>query len=343
MVMFDLSKVRLAVVGSAVGICAMIALVVSLGATAGTAAVAVAPQATAPPTITGTAQEGKTLVGHRGTWSGSPTGYTDYWLRCDKDGGSCAEISGANEAAGYVLKGVDVGNTIRFKVKATNVDGSTFASSVPSAVVSPATAIAPPANTEAPTISGTPKVGQALTASEGTWTGKPTGYTYAWQRCDADVAMCATIAGSTGQTHTVLFGDLGYRLRAVVTAKNADGSTSANSAITLIVQPAVRITNQRPTLSIVWARFKGSTVTSRFRICDDSYKNLTVLATDSRPGVTPYVHRFTTLAAPRPCGVYTRHWLPAARFRGHGKYTVTLRTTDKSGRTSLPARRTFTR
>jgi hypothetical protein len=41
--------------------------------------------------------------------------------------------------------------------------------------------------------------------------------------------------------------------------------------------------------------------------------------------------------------VYTRHWLPAPRFRGPGKYILTLRARDKSGLTSLPARRTFTR
>jgi len=126
------------------GICVMVALVVSLGAGAGTTAVAAAPQDTSPPTVTGTAQEGKTLVGKRGQWSGSPTDYNDYWVRCDKDGGSCANISGANDRNGYVLKGVDVGNTLRFKVKATNADGSTFASSVPTAVVTAATVPPPP-------------------------------------------------------------------------------------------------------------------------------------------------------------------------------------------------------
>jgi hypothetical protein len=130
--------------GIVVGICTIVGLAVSLSAGAGTTAITAAPQNTSPPTIKGTAQEGKTLVGHRGTWSGSPSDYTDYWQRCDKDGGSCANISGANEGTGYVLKGVDVGNTIRFRTKATNTDGSTFASSIPTAVVIAATVPPPP-------------------------------------------------------------------------------------------------------------------------------------------------------------------------------------------------------
>ena len=87
---------RWAVGGLLVGFCAIVALVVSLGAGAGTTAVAAAPKNTSPPTITGTAQEGQKLVGHRGQWSGNPTDYNDFWVRCDKDGGSCANISGAH-------------------------------------------------------------------------------------------------------------------------------------------------------------------------------------------------------------------------------------------------------
>jgi len=130
--------------GLVVGACAVVALAVSLGAGAGTTATAAAPKNTSPPTITGTAKEGQKLVGRRGSWSGTVTDYSDWWMRCDKDGGSCANISGAGDRNGYVLKGVDVGNTIRFKVEATNVDGSTFASSVPTAVVTAATVTPPP-------------------------------------------------------------------------------------------------------------------------------------------------------------------------------------------------------
>ena len=72
---------------------------------------------TSPPTIKGTPQRGKTLVGSRGTWSEKPTDYNDFWMRCDRDGGSCSDISGANNKAGYLLKLVDVGNTIRSRCR----------------------------------------------------------------------------------------------------------------------------------------------------------------------------------------------------------------------------------
>jgi hypothetical protein len=84
-------------------------------------------------------------------------------------------------------------------------------------------------------------------------------------------------------------------------------------------------------------------VYARFRICDDSPGNLTIIETDARPGRPSFTRRFATLVPPRPCGVYTRNWLPAQRFRGHGRYTITLSARDKSGLTSLPARRSFSR
>jgi hypothetical protein len=121
------------------GAAALVALV-----SVASAARQAAPQNTDPPTITGTAQEGQKLVGHRGTWTGNPTDYNDFWQRCDKDGGSCANISGATDRNGYVLKNVDVGNTIRFKVVAKNADGNTQASSVPTALVTAATKPTPP-------------------------------------------------------------------------------------------------------------------------------------------------------------------------------------------------------
>ena len=119
------------------------------------------PDNTSPPSISGTAQVGKQLTGDKGSWANTPTDYNYFWVRCDKNGGSCANISGAH-AASYTLTSADVGNTIRFKVEATNAAGSNFASSVPSAVVIKAAAAAPapaPAPSGCPAGSGTIQIG----------------------------------------------------------------------------------------------------------------------------------------------------------------------------------------
>ncbi|HEV7585714.1 MAG TPA: choice-of-anchor D domain-containing protein, partial [Solirubrobacteraceae bacterium] len=48
--------------------------------------IAAPPVGTAPPTITGTAQQGQTLTEHHGTWTNEPTGYKYQWLQCDGTG-----------------------------------------------------------------------------------------------------------------------------------------------------------------------------------------------------------------------------------------------------------------
>jgi hypothetical protein len=108
--------------------------VVSVFAGSGSAARQAAPVNTSPPTVSGTARVGQTLTGTRGEWNGSPTDYNFFWTRCGRNGGSCANISGATRAT-YDPRAVDVGFTLRFKVEAVNADGRTFASSVPTAIV----------------------------------------------------------------------------------------------------------------------------------------------------------------------------------------------------------------
>jgi hypothetical protein len=194
-----------------------------------------------------------------------------------------------------------------------------------------------------PSITGDTTVGDELTADEGNWTGSPTSYSYQWERCDFDTATCTVVVGATGKTYGVRSADVGFRVRVNVTAKNAKGSANANSLPTDVVTPKAPPKNGRPTLSIVSVRFVGAQVYARFRICDDSVKNVSIIERDSRPGKASFTRRFSTLVPPDPCGVYTRHWLPASRFRGPGRFTVTLTARDKSGLSSVPAHRSFSR
>jgi hypothetical protein len=301
-------------------------------------ALAAPPANTSAPTITGTPRVGETLTAQNGTWSNSPTAFQYQWQRCNATGGSCVNIAGAT-AKTYLLTTADAGRTMRVRVTGINAEGAVNARSGPTAVVTPSAA---PTNTARPTVAGEPEVGQELTAEDGTWTNSPTSFGYQWQRCDVDAIACAAVVGATGKTYGVRAADVGFRLRVAVTARNANGAGSALSAPSGIVVPAVPITNARPSVRLISVRFLGARVYARFRICDDSPRNLTILATDSRPGRVSQTRRFTTRIPPNPCGVYTRSWVPAPRFRGKGRYTVTIAARDTSGRTSLPVRKTFT-
>lgn len=94
-----------------------------------------------------------------------------------------------------------------------------------------------PSNSSAPTIDDTtPIVGQTLTASPGTWAGSPLpSFSYQWQADTGGNGTFANISGATAQTFVVTSDQSGDDIRVVVTATNAAGSASANSAETSAV------------------------------------------------------------------------------------------------------------
>jgi hypothetical protein len=112
--------------------------------------------------------------------------------------------------------------------------------------LSDAASKAAPVNTGEPKITGTAQVGETLTTSNGTWTSATTPtFTYQWRRCNAQGNGCANIGGADTSSYLVRAADQGDTIRARVTAKNADGSTAANSNATDIVKP--RATTPPPT------------------------------------------------------------------------------------------------
>src|SRR4051794_14821508 len=93
-----------------------------------------------------------------------------------------------------------------------------------------------PSNTDRPSISGTARDGSVLTADRGKWSNSPSAYAYQWQRCDANGANCAPIAGANSDHYTLSSADVGHRLRVQVTASNSGGSGTATSEPTAVVQ-----------------------------------------------------------------------------------------------------------
>ncbi len=88
-----------------------------------------------------------------------------------------------------------------------------------------------PVNTAAPAITGTPRVGQTLTATNGTWLGSPT-FKRQWK------ANGVAINGATGATYAPVAADTGKTITVTVTATNGRGWVTNTSAATAAVVAA---------------------------------------------------------------------------------------------------------
>ncbi len=95
---------------------------------------ALSPTNGTAPSFTGSARSGQTLVGNRGSWTGTGTiTYAYRWQRCTP---ACADIPGTSaEGLNYTLTAGDVGHKVRLEVTATNAADTTTAFSTQSAQV----------------------------------------------------------------------------------------------------------------------------------------------------------------------------------------------------------------
>ncbi len=93
-----------------------------------------------------------------------------------------------------------------------------------------------PVNTALPTVTGTAKVFETLSSTDGTWT-PSTGlsFTRAWLRCNVGGTGCVTITGATASSYVLERDDYGHRMRIRVTADDGSTQVSADSAATGIV------------------------------------------------------------------------------------------------------------
>jgi hypothetical protein len=148
----------------------------------------------------------------------------------------------------YITQTSDVGLYVRCVVTPTNAAG--VGPAEPSNSVGPITtvALAAPANTTPPAITGTARVGSTLTVSTpGVYTGNPAvTKTYQWQRDTLGVAPFVNIAGQTAITHVLVDADDGCHVRAVETGSNGVGAPAVTNSNSIGV-----IQEQAPVIVIV--------------------------------------------------------------------------------------------
>lgn len=197
---------------------------------------------TGVPTISGAAYTGEFLLGDPGRWTFPSPRYAYDWQRCAADGVTGCVSVGDGQSR-YRAIADDAGHSLVLEVTALWSGQSATARSAPLAIQ----ARPVPGMTVAPAVNGVAKRGQTLTATTGTWSNNPTGYTFQWLRCaNGD---CTQIPDATTDRHTLTPSDTGFAIAVEVTARNTWGTAVSRSAPTATVVPGPPVSSSPPVIS----------------------------------------------------------------------------------------------
>ncbi|GEK23554.1 hypothetical protein CXY01_40740 [Cellulomonas xylanilytica] len=198
---------------------------------------------TAPtPTISGKATVGQVLTAVPGSWAPAPVTLKYQWYR------SGTKITGATTGT-YTLTTADQGKTLTVHVIGSKPGYATVDKASAKTAVVGGLLTAP-----TPTISGTVRVGQKLTATPGTWGPAPVTLAYQWYRAGT------RITGATASTYTLTTADLGKTLTVHVIGSKT-GYTTVDKASAKTAAVAGLLTTATPTVS---GTLKvGSTLTAK--------------------------------------------------------------------------------
>ena len=168
-----------------------------------------------------------------GQFTPSPTSTAYQW----SVGG--ASIQGATQAS-YTPVPADIGKKVEVRITASRAGLETTETTVTTAgAVAPGTlySLGPPV------ITGTGRVGAALTTSIGTWSPAPTAPQVQWYRDGAP------ISGAVGAAYTPAAADVGSSVSVVVTATRAGYSSATSASSAVIILPGVVTVIAPPTIS----------------------------------------------------------------------------------------------
>ena len=151
---------------------------------------------------------------------------------------------GASPAPSYLYEKI-VAATATANVTATLTTATKYAGTI-ATFYAGSPGVPGPVNTVAPAVTGTATVGSTLSCSTGSWTNSPTGYTYQWQHDNFGDGSYSNIVGATANTYVLVADEDSRRIRCVVIASNATGSSSPtnSNAVGPIIVPA-------PVLSLI--------------------------------------------------------------------------------------------
>ncbi len=174
----------------------------------------------AKPAVSGTARVGKKLTAKTAAWrtSGVTLSYT--WRRDGK------KIKAAT-ASSYTLTADDLGKRISVKVTGAR---SGYASASKTSVETAKVAVGILSATPKPTISGTARVGEKLTATAGSWKPSKVTLSYSWTRDGVP------IAGATKSSYVLKVEDLGAKIGVKVT-----GSKVGFTAVSTTATPTAKV------------------------------------------------------------------------------------------------------
>ena len=226
-----------------------------------------APVSTVAPTLSwqGSLEAGTVVTGTSGSWIGdAPIAYAYQWELCNAEGSGCTAIAGATEPS-YTVEEAAVGSTLRLTVTASNTLGSQSAGGGGDGYLI-STPTGAPAAVTPPTITGTTREGETLSAQPGVWTNAPTGttYSYQWLGCREERPGLVTFpeesfhegrscypVSRSGEPHYTL-SEVGTNTVIVVevTATNSlEESGTAYSAATAPIAPGPPIETAAPRIS----------------------------------------------------------------------------------------------
>lgn len=249
------------------------------------------------PTITGTAQVGRTLTAAPGTWTPSPVTLTHQWKR------NGTAITGAT-AATYALVAADANAAITVSVTGIKTGYTAVTTTSAAVTIKPALLTLTPT----PTVAGTMKVGSTLTATPGTWDAGTT-FAYQWKKNGG-----TNIVGATKSIYVLAGSDAGATLTLSVTGTKPGYSPVTKTSATTAAVAVGTLTSATPTITgtaavgqkltavpgawgpspvtsaYQWKRgttaITGATGTTYIPIAGDVGASISVTVTGANPGYT---------------------------------------------------------